>query len=116
MRRYDMPKISLRVLDPGGDFDYEVVDGQQRLRAIWEFHDNRYPLSEVSNDIPGEPELAGKYFRDLSPDHKDKFTSFVLQLAEVRNATDIEIRELFLRLQEGLSLIPAEKRNAMIGK
>jgi len=115
MRRYDMPKIYLRVLDPGGDFDYEVVDGQQRLRAIWEFHDNRYPLSEVSNDIPGEPELAGKYFRDLLPDHKDKFTSFVLQIAEIRDASDIEIRELFLRLQEGLSLIPAEKRNAMIG-
>ena len=34
---------------------------------------------------------------------------------EVEEASDLEIRDLFLRLQEGVSLNPAEKRNAMPG-
>src|SRR4051794_31572311 len=33
-----------------------------------------------------------------------------------KNASEAEIRDLFLRLQEGSSLNPAEKRNAMLGE
>ena len=36
LRRYDIPKLYLRAVDKP-PYKYEVVDGQQRLRAIWEF-------------------------------------------------------------------------------
>jgi hypothetical protein len=37
LRGYDIPKIYLRKLPDGGSRLYEVVDGKQRLTAIWGF-------------------------------------------------------------------------------
>ena len=47
-----MPKIYFREVDPDSLFKYEVVDGQQRIRAIWEFLDGEYELGEESSDLP----------------------------------------------------------------
>lgn len=115
LRGYDIPKIYLRVLDPGGPYDSEVVDGQQRLRTIWEFLENVFPLGTESVDFENMADLAGKYYKDLNSDQKDIINAFTLTISEIRDASDIEVRELFLRLQEGASLTPPEKRNAMIG-
>lgn len=54
-------------------------------------------------------------YSEMDSDQQDKILSFVLSITEIHTATDNEVRELFLRLQEGISLNPAEKRNAMIG-
>jgi len=116
LRGYDIPKIYLRALPPGGQFESEVVDGQQRLRTIWEFLEGSYPLGKDSVDFDDMEDLEGKYFDDLSSDQKDLILSFSLTISELRDASDIEVRELFLRLQEGASLTPPEKRNAMIGQ
>ena len=43
LRNYDMPKLYLRRLARGTDFEHEVADGQQRLRAIWDFMDGGFP-------------------------------------------------------------------------
>jgi hypothetical protein len=115
LRGYDIPKIYLRAMPPGGNFEYEVVDGQQRLRTIWEFLENAFPLGKDSIDFDGMENLDGKYFDDLSADQQDMIGSFSLTIADIRDASDIEVRELFLRLQEGASLTPPEKRNAMVG-
>jgi hypothetical protein len=114
LRGYDIPKIYLRALSTGGEFDSEVVDGQQRLRTIWEFLENQFPLGKDSIDFDDMENLDGKYFEDLSSDQKDKIGSFSLTITNISDASDIEVRELFLRLQEGSSLTPPEKRNAMV--
>ena len=48
LRGMDIPKLYLRAIGEDGNRGYtlEVVDGQQRLRAIWEFFDGEYPLSK----------------------------------------------------------------------
>lgn len=115
LRGYDIPKIYLRVLPAGGIYESEVVDGQQRLRTIWEYLENAFPLGKESIDFDGMENLDGKYFDDLSSDQRDIIGSFNLTIAELEDASDIEVRELFLRLQEGASLTPPEKRNAMVG-
>ncbi|MDK2584447.1 DUF262 domain-containing protein [Romboutsia sedimentorum] len=114
LRGYDIPKFYLRKVSTDY-YDFEVLDGQQRLRAIWSFWDNEYPLNDTSFDLPSG-NLSGKYFRDLTSNDQDLIGSFSLCIAEVMDATDSEVGELFLRLQEGASLNPAEKRNAMIGE
>ena len=48
-------------------------------------------------------------------DTQDRIGLFDLNLVEVEDASDLEIRDLFLRLQEGVALNPVEKRNAMPG-
>jgi len=115
LRGYDIPKIYLRMLSTNDKYESEVVDGQQRLRTIWEFLDSTFPLGRESVDFDNMDNLDGKYFKDLSSDQQDLILSFSLTISEIRDATDIEVRELFLRLQEGASLTPPEKRNAMIG-
>lgn len=116
LRGYDIPKIYLRATPSGSQFDYEVVDGQQRLRTIWEFLDNQFPLGNQSVDFEDMEDLNGKTFSELNSDQQDRIGSFNLTITNLENATDIEVRELFLRLQEGASLTPPEKRNAMVGK
>ncbi len=112
LRGYDIPKIYLRVTE--GEYDHEVVDGQQRLRTIWKFYKDEFALGDVSEDLP-HGNLAGKRYSDFNHDTKDELNNIELVVVEIRDATDEEVRDLFLRLQEGESLTPAEKRNAMLG-
>ena len=113
LRGYDLPKFYLRSSDD--QYEHEVVDGQQRLRAIWEFLNDEYALGEESRDISDFGDLVGKKWSELSSSARDQIGEFELTIALVEEAKDPEIRQLFLRLQEGVSLTPPEKRNAMPG-
>jgi hypothetical protein len=115
IRGYDIPKFYLRVLKEQ-DYEHEVVDGQQRLRAIWSFLANEFSLGDESIGFESSEDLVGKYYTDLDSDLQDNIGSFSLSITYLDEASDLEIRELFLRLQEGSTLSPPEKRNAMIGK
>lgn len=117
LRGYDVPKIYLRECDDGR-YEHEVIDGQQRLRAIWGFYKGDYPLGDISADLPirGRVEnLSGKKYADLSNDIKDDLGILQLSMVIVSNSTDLEVSDLFSRLQEGMPLTPPEKRNAMLG-
>src|SRR5689334_334909 len=66
LRSYDMPKFYLRQLHKEEAFEWEVVDGQQRLRAIWEYLNDGFELSaEYSMDLPEFGDLSGKKYSDL---------------------------------------------------
>ena len=91
--------------------EYEVVDGQQRLSAIFEFLDNELPLSEAS-----AKKFSATHYEDLDDDISDDFDDFEIQFDEITGATDKELKEFFLRLQEGLPLTSSEKLNAVDSK
>ena len=114
LRRYDLPKFYLR--SSHHPYEHEIVDGQQRLRAIWEFQNDQYRLGKTSKEIPDYDDLSGKKWSELSSDQKDKIGNFPLTIVEIKNASNEQVEELFSRLQEGVVLNPAEKRNAMSGK
>src|SRR5258705_13943409 len=47
---YDIPKLyfhafTSRQRSEYGNFDYAIIDGRQRLEAIWDFADDGFPLS-----------------------------------------------------------------------
>ena len=115
LRGMDIPKVYLRKLTHG-PFSHDAVDGQQRLRAIWLFHAGDFSLthSEVLPPIEGE-EVQGKKFGDLTPKLRDRFVAFKVSVGEITASRPEEIRNLFARLQMGVSLNPAELRNAMDG-
>lgn len=115
LRGYDIPKIYLRE-SPDDDYEHEIVDGQQRLRAIWEFVNNDYQLGDDSSDLPKWKDLSGKKHEDLASEVQEDLGLFEFSIVVIEDADELEIRDLFLRLQEGVSLNPAEKRNAMVGK
>lgn len=105
----DIPKLYLRKTKDGSEFKYEAVDGQQRMRAIWEFYENKYVLNNEST-----PDLNGKCYNDLEMEERQKFDMFNFSVVIIREASDPEIREMFCRLQNGKPLNAAEKRNAMV--
>jgi hypothetical protein len=103
LKNIDIPKLYFnRTIDS----NYEVVDGQQRLWAIWQFLDDVYPL---------KTDGKGK-FSDLGRSAQDTITEYVLQVSVLEEAEDEYLRELFIRLQLGLLLITGEKLNALSGR
>ena len=107
IKKMHIPPIYFRTLE---NSYYECVDGQQRCTAIFDFLDNRFPLSKKYSG-----ELGGKYFKDLSTNLQDKIEDYELIVFEINNASDEEIREMFDRLQRGMSLTSGEKLKAKTG-
>ena len=93
------------------DDEYEVVDGQQRLTAIYEFFANELALSEDSVTAFGGP-----YYRDLRQKLSDAFDDFEIEFDEIEDATEEELKQFFQRLQQGLPLTTSEKLNSVHSK
>ena len=115
MRGFDIPKIFLRKLPDGSPFLFDVIDGKQRLTAIWRFVNNKFPFSAKCDPFPGVGDLRGKRWSELPDDAKDRLQFASMTVSKIDEGTDDEIRELFLRLQKGEPLKAAEKRNAIAG-
>ncbi len=107
-RGMDIPKLYLRKTADGSEFKYEAVDGQQRMRTIWDFYSGEYALNSEFT-----PTLGGMKYDEMEMEDQQIFDMFNFSVVIIRNATDAEIREMFCRLQNGKPLNAAEKRNAM---
>lgn len=116
LRGMDLPKLYLLQRGEGAPYSFEAVDGQQRLRAIFLFKANQLSLigREDLLAIDGE-EVNGKRYENLSQTLRDRFDEFLLSVAEIEPTDHDSVRRLFLRLQMGVNLNPAELRNAMPG-
>ncbi|MFC4732604.1 DUF262 domain-containing protein [Salipiger abyssi] len=113
LRGYDIPMIYLWDRGAGSQpYRYEVVDGQQRLRAIWDFLDGDFPLSKDAPNVGSRP-IASKAYEDLPKNFKDKLKNFETVIAYIENAQQPEISIVFSRMQMGVRLNPAEIRNAI---
>ncbi|MDU8943536.1 DUF262 domain-containing protein [Ovoidimarina sediminis] len=111
LRGWKLPKFYfLKTSDNPAEF--EVLDGQQRLSAIWEFMDGQLTLStETANLVGG----ASKY-HDLPDTFADAFDDYEIEYDEISDASDEESREFFQRLQVGLPLTSSERLNAVVSK
>lgn len=114
LRDYDIPKLYWRRTGSRPD-TYDVVDGQQRLRAIFDFFDGKFKLPKDAEDVNGGPIKACSYL-DLPDELRSHFISYPLDVIVMEDTDDDEVREMFLRLQNGTSLKAQEKRNAYPGK
>jgi len=123
---FDMPKIYV------ADFtyansplnkqrkQYAVIDGKQRFEAIFDFFENKLPLSKAvtSVDFP-EANLEGLTYKDLNeayPQIAKKFDNFNLSVMSVITNEEEKINDLFVRLNRSKPLTGAEIRNAIKGK
>lgn len=114
LRGMDIPKFYLRRL-VGNPYEHDAVDGQQRIRAIWLFRSGELELIHPDKLLPIDGiELDGKKFAQLPKKLRDRFDSFALSIGEITSSTNDEITNLFSRLQMGVSLNPAELRNAIL--
>lgn len=114
LRGWQIPPIHVIRID---DMLQEVLDGQQRLRAIYSFLKNEFPISAKFEPIDESLiRLDGLRFTQLPPDIKRKIEFYSLRVLEIFDYKPGETGELFNRLNQSLNLTAAEKRNAQVGK
>lgn len=113
LRGYDIPKFYWRRVAKKPD-RYDVVDGQQRLRAIWEYLQGEYALHKEAEPID-EHAVASLRYAALPDDLRKQFDIYALDVVVMQDTDEDEVREMFLRLQNGTTLKAQERRNAMPG-
>lgn len=126
LNNYDIPKIYLADfafvqshLNTRG-LRYAVIDGKQRLEAIFDFFSGALTLCDdfVLLEDP-KRRLAGMGYRELRTTHDDiadRFENFNLTVMSVITDDDARINDLFVRLNTSKPLTGAEIRNAMEGE
>lgn len=124
LNRYDIPKLYFHKLDRATvqktGKAYAVIDGRQRLEAIFDFMEGQFELADDFEYLLDETvDVRGLNANDLAkkyPRIKQRFDSFNLPVICVET-DDLElIEEMFSRLNEAVPLNAAEKRNAFGGE
>lgn len=105
---------------------YEVIDGQQRINALSDFHEGAFKLFDPVKDeaearfpdfIKKHPcPWAGLSFEDLHEDLQTQFLNTQLRIVQIETHDSNEARDLFVRLQAGMPLNSQEKRDAWPGQ
>jgi len=104
---YDIGSIILRQKED----KWEILDGQQRLKAIFDFVESKFPLSDET------AKYGGKYWKELEPNVQwGQFMNRLVYTTKIYSVDDETTSRIFLRVQEGMPLNSAEKLNAMRGK
>lgn len=105
-----VPKLYIRQkidLDTGRSIR-EVVDGQQRLKAVFDFIKGDLTISKIHNK-----DYAGVKFEDLPDSVKRDFYAYQFSVGLLLGATDREVLDVFIRINTyTLTLQAQEKRNA----
>jgi hypothetical protein len=86
----------------------EVVDGQQRLRAVLDYLKGSFSISKAHNQ-----EFGGSRFTDLAPEIQKRFLRYCFAVDVLEGATDAEILNIFARINTyTVTLNAQEKLNA----
>lgn len=106
---YPIPQVYFRTnIDPvSQSMLREVVDGQQRLRAILEFASGKLKLTSKA------PRHRGKTYQDLDVEDQELFLSYKIPAVQLINASNADVLEIFARLNSySVKVTPAELRHA----
>jgi hypothetical protein len=107
---YISQDIDVDADDEEGVARYSVIDGQQRLTAIFNFFKNEYPLSGL--DVLRE--LNGSYYRDLPPFLIRRLEERTIKCLRIDSTVDSQVKyDIFERLNSGAVKLEAQElRNA----
>jgi hypothetical protein len=125
LNEYDLPKIYIadftfaNTLLNRQKLQYAVIDGKQRLEAIFDFYEGNILLDKkfVYEEDPSV-KLGGLGYSDLEHSYPEialRFDNFNLSAMSVITDDEAKINELFVRLNRSRPLTGAEIRNAMQG-
>ena len=129
MRGYPLPLFYLhhrkRTIGSYQTVNLEVIDGQQRINALYKFGESGLKLFDPVKDdkaarfpnfIKSAPcPWAQRDFLGLSEELRNRFLNTEIFIAKITTNIEDEARDLFIRLQAGLPLNAQEKRDAWPG-
>lgn len=114
LRDWQMPPIFI-IIDEES-LKKNVLDGHQRLTTIYQFSRNEFAVNGyLQPQSDGIQNLDGMLFRSLPERQRRKFLDFSVRVFEITNHQRDEPFELFYRLNEGVKLTAAERRNTFYG-
>jgi len=103
---YPAPTIFLyEEISPTGVTTYNVVDGKQRLTCIFDFINDKFPISE---NCPIE-ELKGFYFQEFSSDLKNKFWSYTFSVEYLPTNNESIINNIFDRINRNVAKLTSQE-------
>lgn len=122
---FDVPKLYLADFQFGqsglnsAKKPYAIIDGKQRLEAIFDFFENKITLdSEFRFRKDPDLKIGGLSLRDLKKSHSkvaEEFENASLDIMSVVAEDEADINEIFVRLNKSKPLTGAEVRNAVSG-
>lgn len=122
---FDVPKLYLADFQFGDSslnvklLPYAIIDGKQRLEAIFDFFDNKLVLnSDFIFRADRSLKLGGLGIKDLRRSHRhvaEEFENASLDIMSVYAEDEKDVNELFVRLNKSKPLTGAEVRNAIAG-
>jgi len=120
---FDIPKLYFHHISTASSetnkYKYAVIDGKQRILALWDFMSNSFPLAEDFVFFEDKTiHAGGAKYTDLMakyPRLRARFDSFNVPITIVETDDTNFIDDLFARLNIQLSLSAAERRNALGG-
>lgn len=125
LNEYDIPKIYMVDFEFGNvslnkkGLPYAIIDGKQRLEAIFDFYSGALRLDdEFVYEKNPKLKLGGLGYSDLTklyPEIVSIFNNHPLSVVHVITDEKEKINELFVRLNRSKPLTGAEIRNAMAG-
>lgn len=115
LRRWEIPPVF--VICDKNTYRKEVLDGQQRLRSIYDFYRGEFPVNgqiqPYNNSLVG---LHGLRYNQMPIEVQRKFRNFSIRIFEITDYEKDEPFELFYRLNQSVKLTSAERRNTFHGE
>ena len=110
---YPAPAIFLyEEITPEGIASYHVVDGKQRLTAIFDFVSSGFPVSDKCE----RSDLRGKYFKELDDATKRDFWLYQFSVEYLPTAQETIINNIFDRINRNTARLTAQElRHAQYG-
>lgn len=122
---FDVPKLYLADFQFGQSklntarLPYAIIDGKQRLEAVFDFFDNNLTLrADFKYRKNIDLKLSGLSLKDLKnsyPSVADDFENASLDIMSVFAEQEDDIHDIFVRLNRSKPLTGAEVRNAIVG-
>jgi len=108
LKGFPMPKLYLyQVTDvKSRKTTKEIVDGQQRSMAIYDFFSDQLRLSKSVED----EDIKSKKYSELDPDYKHRFLEYAINVDLFVSATSSEVVEVFRRMNSYTVPLNAEEQ------
>lgn len=102
---YPIPELIIQEdIDEKGQAKYIIVDGQQRMRAVFEFLADQFGLNKEDS-----PEFNGTNFSGLDTEQKKTFFKYNFIVRSIPEMPDSDIREIFKRLNRNVVSLNAQE-------
>jgi hypothetical protein len=112
LKNWGVPKIYLAIIKASDSKTIRLcVDGQQRVRTIIDYLENRFPL-----DGKISKEFGAKKYENLSEKTREFLNNYKISVEELSEFQNNDLTELFRRLQLGVNLNLGENLNAIEGE